>query len=145
MAAWVDLQGSRRRLIQAVFYEAVAVAVVAPSLAWLFAHPPASALLLSIVLSGIAFVWNLVYNAGFERWEAGRGTKGRSWRLRLLHGLGFETGLALMLVPVMALWLGVTLWQALVADLGLIVFFFFYTVVFTWCFDRLFGLPASAR
>ena len=28
-------------------------------------------------------------------------------------------------------------------DLGLLVFFLVYTFVFTWTFDRLFGLPAG--
>jgi uncharacterized membrane protein len=50
-----------------------------------------------------------------------------------------------LLVPLIAWWLDVTLWQALLADLGLMAFFFFYTMVFTWAFDRVFGLPASAR
>ena len=30
------------------------------------------------------------------------------------------------------------------ADLGLLAFFFFYAIAFTWAFDRVFGLPASA-
>ena len=38
-----------------------------------------------------------------------------------------------------------TLWLAFLADLGLIVFFLFYTMAFTWCFDQVFGLPSSAR
>ena len=45
----------------------------------------------------------------------------------------------------MAWWLKVSLLEALVADLGLLLFFFAYTVAFTWAFDRVFGLPASAR
>ena len=49
-----------------------------------------------------------------------------------------------LLVPLIAWWLDVTLWQALLADLGLMAFFFFYTMGFTWAFDRVFGLPASA-
>jgi uncharacterized membrane protein len=28
--------------------------------------------------------------------------------------------------------------------LGLLVFFFVYAIAFTWAFDRVFGLPASA-
>lgn len=50
----------------------------------------------------------------------------------------------MILVPVMAIWLGLSLWAALVANLGLLLFFLVYTVVFTWLFDRVFGLPASA-
>ena len=34
--------------------------------------------------------------------------------------------------------------QALVMDLGLVVFFLCYTFVFNWGFDQVFGLPASA-
>ena len=49
------------------------------------------------------------------------------------------------LVPFFAWWLNISLWQALVMDVGLLVFFLVYTFVFTWCFDRLFGLPASAQ
>ena len=63
---------------------------------------------------------------------------------RVMHALGFEGGLALMLIPLMAWWFGVGLWQALVMDLGLLLFFLVYTFVFNWGFDRLFGLPAAA-
>ena len=43
-----------------------------------------------------------------------------------------------------AQWLNVSLWEALVMDLGLVVFFLVYTFVFNWVFDHVFGLPASA-
>ena len=43
-----------------------------------------------------------------------------------------------------AWWLDVSLWDALVMDLGLVVFFLIYTFVFNWAFDAIFGLPASA-
>ena len=39
---------------------------------------------------------------------------------------------------------GLLLWDALVMDLGLVVFFLVYTFVFNWAFDAIFGLPASA-
>ena len=54
---------------------------------------------------------------------------------------GFEGGLLVMLVPLMAWWLHVTLLEAFVADLGIFVFFLVYTFAFTWAFDRVFGLP----
>ena len=49
-----------------------------------------------------------------------------------------------LLVPVMAFWLQITMLAAFVANLGLLAFFFAYAVAFTWAFDRVFGLPASA-
>ena len=53
-------------------------------------------------------------------------------------------GLALLLVPLVAHWLDMSYWHALITDLGLLLFFLVYTMAFTWVFDRLFGLPASA-
>jgi uncharacterized membrane protein len=38
----------------------------------------------------------------------------------------------------------VGLWHALVMDLGLVLFFLGYTFGFTWAFDKVFGLPATA-
>ncbi len=80
----------------------------------------------------------------FERWESRQVVEGRSFVRRLAHGIGFEGGLAIILIPVMSLWLRITPLEAFIANLGLLVFFFFYAIVFTWAFDRVFGLPESA-
>ncbi len=134
-----------RRVVQAVLYEAVAIVFVGPALAWLFAAPPLDTLVLAVVMSSIALGWSYVFNGLFERWEARQSRKGRSWLRRVLHASGFEGGLVVMLVPLMAWWLGTSLWVAFVADLGVLAFFFVYSFAFTWAFDRLFGLPASAQ
>ncbi len=134
----------RRRILQACLYEGIAIAVVTPTLTWAFAHPAGSAFVLSALMSSIALAWNYVFNALFERWESRQSVKGRSAVRRLAHGVGFEGGLALILVPVMAWWLEVSLLTAFVADMGLLAFFFVYTVGFTWAFDTIFGLPESA-
>jgi uncharacterized membrane protein len=135
----------QRRVVQAVLYETIAVAVVAPVLTLVFAQPVASSMALTLLMSAIATVWNFVFNAVFEHWETRHPARGRPWQRRLAHGLGFELGLSVLLVPLMAYWMHISVWQALWADTGLMVFFLGYTVVFTWVFDRLFGLPASAR
>ena len=140
----MSLSPTTRRVVQAALYEGIAIAVVTPVLALAFSHPPGSAFVLSAVMSTIALAWNFLFNSLFERWEARQAVKGRSLARRIAHGVGFEGGLALILLPVMAYWLNVTLLEALVADLGLLAFFFFYTVGFTWAFDKVFGLPQSA-
>jgi uncharacterized membrane protein len=134
-----------RRVVQATLYECLAIAVVTPVLALAFSHPPGSAFVLSAVMSTIALAWNYVFNSLFERWEARQIVKGRSLARRIAHGVGFEGGLALILLPVMAWWLDVSLLAALMADLGLLAFFFVYTVAFTWVFDKVMGLPESAK
>jgi uncharacterized membrane protein len=44
----------------------------------------------------------------------------------------------------MSLWLDISWQAAFVANLALLAFFFVYAIGFTWAFDRVFGLPASA-
>ena len=136
---------TRRRVLQALLYEAIAIAVVGPVLSVAFDKSPTSTLGLALVLSGMALTWNYVFNWLFERWEFRQAVRGRSWVRRLVHGAGFEGGLVIILLPVMSLWLDISPAAALVANLGLLLFFFFYAIAFTWCFDRVFGLPASAQ
>ena len=134
-----------RRVLQALLYEAIAIAVVGPVLSLAFDKSPTSTFGLAVVLSTVALTWNYVFNWIFERWESRQSVRGRSFARRLAHGAGFEGGLVIILLPVMSLWLDISLTTAFLANLGLLVFFFFYAIAFTWCFDRVFGLPASAR
>jgi uncharacterized membrane protein len=133
-----------RRVLQAMLYEVFAIAFVGPVLSIAFDKPPASTLVLAFVLSSIALGWNYIFNAIFERWESRQTKRGRSFARRLAHGIGFEGGLVVILVPVMALWLKISLLDALLANIGLLAFFFVYAIAFTWTFDRVFGLPESA-
>lgn len=133
-----------RRVLQAVLYEVIAIAVVGPALSWTFDEPQTSTFGLAVVLSTIALAWNYIFNWVFERWESRQCVRGRSPARRLAHGLGFEGGLALILTPVMSFWLEISWMAAFVANLGLLAFFFVYAIAFTWAFDRIFGLPASA-
>ena len=133
-----------RRVLQALLYEVGAIAFVGPVLSMAFEKPASSTMPLAVVLSAIALCWNYVFNALFERWESRQETKGRSFLKRMAHGAGFEGGLTIILVPVMAWWLDTSLLTAFMANLGLLVFFFFYAIAFTWLFDKVFGLPQSA-
>ena len=63
----------------------------------------------------------------------------------LFMAIGQEGGIAAMLIPLMAWWFDISLWQAAVLEAGILTFFLIYTYVFNWAFDRIFGLPASAQ
>lgn len=133
-----------RRVLQAVVYEIIAVAFVGPVLSLAFNQPASSTTALAVVLSSVALAWNYVFNHLFERWESRQAVKGRSLARRLAHGMGFEGGLTVLLIPVMSFWLKIPALEAFVANLGLLAFFFVYAIAFTWVFDRVFGLPQSA-
>jgi uncharacterized membrane protein len=133
-----------RRAVQAILYEIFAIAFVGPVLSFIFDEPPASTIGLAVVLSSIALGWSYLFNSIFEYWESRQPVRGRTFMRRLAHGAGFEGGLTLILVPVMALWLNTSPLSAFLANLGLLAFFFIYAIAFTWAFDRVFGLPESA-
>lgn len=134
-----------RRVLQAGLYEVFAIAFVGPVLGLLFDKPFASTMALAVLLSAVALCWNYVFNAGFEWWESRQAVKGRSLARRVVHGAGFEGGLTLILVPVMARWLDTTFLNAFLTNAGLLLYFFLYAIAFTWAFDKVFGLPQSAQ
>ena len=137
------MQGIKRKVVYVSLYEAIAISLTSTVL-YLLGHSVTDAGVASVVASVIAVVWNLAWNTLYEAWEARQRKRGRSLGRRVIHAIGFEGGLVLFLVPFFAWWLNVSLWEALVLDAGLIVFFLVYTFVFSWVFDRVFGLPASA-
>ena len=139
-----SLQGPWRRVVFVTLYELIAIAVTTVGFMLFTDSGAAHAGVISAASSVLAVVWNVAFNALFERWESRQSVRGRSLARRVAHALGFEGGLALMLVPLLAWWFDVGLWQALVMDLGLLLFFLVYTFVFNWAFDRVFGLPAAA-
>ncbi|MEW9901773.1 PACE efflux transporter [Pseudomonas putida] len=139
------MQGPLRKVVQAVLYEAIAVAVLSPAIALVYKNGLAHAGALSLMLSASALLWNVVYNYLFECWESRRANRARTVGRRLLHSVGFEGGLVVLLVPLVAWWLQISWWAALVTDLGLFVFFLFYALVFQWGFDRVFDVPLSAQ
>ena len=138
------MQGLRRRIVFVTLYELIAIAATSAGLAAFSDSGLQRAGVAAVVSSAVAVVWNVVFNTLFERWEARQSVRGRSLARRAAHAIGFEGGLVVTLVPFFAWWLDITLWQAFVLDLGLLLFFLVYTFVFNWVFDRVFGLPASA-
>ncbi|MGJ7582000.1 PACE efflux transporter [Variovorax sp. RHLX14] len=138
------MQGIKRRVVYITLYEAIAIVAASIGLAAMSGQGLGHSGALAVIASVIAVVWNLAFNALFERWEARQAVRGRSLMRRVAHAIGFEGGLVMFLVPTFAWWLDISLMQALVMDLGLVIFFLVYTFVFNWAFDAVFGLPASA-
>lgn len=137
------MQGLKRKVVYITSYEGFAILFASFGLAGLSGEGALKSTALAVMSSVIAVLWNLGFNTAFEAWEARQRERHRSIRRRVAHAIGFEAGLAAILVPVFAWWLDIGLWQALVFDAALLVFFLVYTFVFNWSFDRLFGLPAA--
>lgn len=138
------MQGIKRRVVYLVFYEGFAICATSIGLVVGTDSDLGHSAALAVFTSVVAVLWNLVFNTAFERWEARQVVRGRSVARRIAHAIGFEGGLVVMLVPAFMIWLDIGFWHALTLDLGLSAFFLVYTFTYTWCFDRLFGLPTSA-
>lgn len=138
------MQGIQRKIVYVTLYEGIAILCASVGLALLSGAGAGTSTALATVSSVIAVLWNLAFNTLFEAWEKRQPVRGRSLKRRIAHAIGFEGGLAAILVPVFAWWLGIGLWEALLFDSALLLFFLVYTFVFNWGFDRVFGLPASA-
>ena len=140
----MNLQGTQRKITYVAIYEVIAF--LCGTLGF-FSFSDSSlerAGALAVFASLFAVAWNFSYNALFELWESKRVKRGRGFGRRVLHAVGFELGFLVVLMPAAAWWLDISYLRSFTVNLGLNVFFFVYTFAFTWCFDRVFGLPASA-
>ncbi len=138
------MQGVKRKLVYVTAYEIIGMAISALGLALLSGHAPSSTGPLAVVITTIAVSWNFIYNYLFEWWESRQASRTRTLKRRILHAVGFQLTLVVYLIPLIVWWMGITLWQALLLDMALIVIIPCYTFLFNWAFDKLFGLPASA-
>ncbi|HEO9034142.1 TPA: PACE efflux transporter [Serratia marcescens] len=138
------MQGVKRKLVYVTAYELIGMTISALGLALLSGHAPSSTGPLAVVITTIAVSWNFIYNYLFEWWESRQASRTRTLKRRILHAIGFQLTLVVYLIPLIAWWMGITLWQALLLDMALIVIIPCYTFLFNWAFDKLFGLPASA-
>ena len=138
------MQGIRRKIVYVTLFETFALLISSTGLAAGSSSSLPHASVAAVASSVIAVAWNLVYNTAFERWEARQTVRGRSFKRRAAHAIGFELGFIITLVPLFVWWLDISWWHALVLDLGLSLFFLVYTFVFNLGFDKVFGLPTSA-
>lgn len=124
------------RIGHALAFELIALAICAPALAWLLDEPLLHLGALTLMFSTVAMLWNMLFNYLFDRAQRRLGFQ-RNLQARLCHAALFELGLIVVLVPLAAWWLSVGLLEALLLDIGLILFFLPYTVAFNWSYDVL--------
>jgi len=141
----ITLTPLKRRLVYVSVFELFAILLSTLLLMALSDGSAQNSLPVAVIVSAAAVAWNYLYNLGFEAWERRNQVMTRSLRLRCVHATGFEGGLLLFCLPVYMLWFGVGPWTALMMEFALMVFFLFYTFVFTLIFDKVFTLPQHAR
>lgn len=130
------------RIRHVISFEVIGLALVTPLGALAFGQPMLDIGVLSAIIAIIATLWNLVYNYLFDiALKYARHTTAKGTMMRVLHAVLFEVGLLAVLMPFIAGYLGISLWQALMMDISFAAFYMAYAFIFNWVYDRLFPLP----
>ncbi|MCH7394697.1 PACE efflux transporter [Acinetobacter dispersus] len=136
------MQGTKRRVTYVFFYEVLSFFICAMVLAVLSGTTISHTGPLSILIAVIAVTVNFFYNYGFEMWEKTQTSKKRTVLRRVAHAIGFQIVLVMILIPLIAWWMQISLVKAFLLDFSLMVLIPCYTFVYNYFFDHIFGLPS---
>ena len=126
----------KERIFHAVIFEVTANVIIALSLAWLMNVSVLQSGSLSVISALTATVWNFVFNKFFDSLQKKHQFQ-RTFLVRAIHAVGFETGLIISLIPVAMFMLNLTIAEAFFVEIGLVLFFLPYTMLFNWVYDYL--------
>jgi uncharacterized membrane protein len=131
----VPAKSVKERAFHALLFELIGVVVFAPGLAWVLGQSLGKMGAMTVMISTVAMLWNMLFNAGFDRLRARLGFA-MTLKVRALHAISFETGLIVAVVPLAAWWLSISLWEAFLLDIGLLLLFLPYTMLFNMGYDK---------
>lgn len=139
------MRTSKDRLRHTILFELFGLVTVTPLASWILDKDMGRIGSLAITISLMAMATNFFYNLAFDHvlvW-LGRPVNVRPPWMRALHAVLFEVTLLLITLPIVAWWLDMTLWQALLTDIGFALFFLAYAYIYNWTYDRVFPMPVS--
>ena len=134
----MSIRTLRERLLQSAGYEVGSLLVATPICAWLTGTSLAASTVLVIVLTVATMIWSPVYNTIYDRveWRLLRRTaSARPKGARLMHAIGLEASDMFVSVPILMVGGGLDLYQAVLADLALLLVYVAYTYVYHQLFD----------
>ncbi len=136
------MRSTRDRIRHAISFELIALLIVTPAGALLFGKPISDIGVIAVGGATIATGWNYLYNLGFDHlMRRLTGSTQKSTAIRVGHAILFELGLLVVLLPFVAWYLQISLWDALIMDVAFALFYVVYAFVFNWGYDRVFPLP----
>lgn len=138
----ISMRSTADRIRHAICFEVIGILIATPLGAFVFHLHAGDSAVIVVGSATVAMLWNYVYNLGFDHAlkALGRSTE-KTLSIRIGHAVMFEIGLLLMLMPLIALYLGITLWEALLMDIAFALFYMGYALAFNWAYDRVFPLP----
>lgn len=134
------------RIRHTLMFEVIGLALLLPLGNWAFGIPLQHMGVIGVASATVAAGWNYLYNIAFDRAMLRlTGTTRKPVAVRVLHAVLFEGGLLVLLLPPIAWYLGISLWQAFVMDLAIAGFYVAYAFLFNLAYDHIFPVPATHR
>jgi uncharacterized membrane protein len=127
---------SKRRIIHALSYEMMLLVIIAVALSFIVEMPLHVTGRLGLAMTFTSVIWNMLFNHYFDHFETKYCLK-RTIGMRILHAVGFEGGLMLVTIPMVAYALNMNFWPAVLLDLSLTLCVLVYTFMFQWVYDDL--------
>ncbi|CAI3949189.1 Uncharacterized membrane protein [Commensalibacter communis] len=129
------------RIRHAIMFEILGLVLFIPCSVWVFHHSVTDMGVIGIFSSLAATIWNFVYNLGFDKTLLFfLGYVKKSLLIRVLHTILFEIGLTLVTLPMIAWYLNISFLDALIMDIGIVVFYLVYAFFFNIAYDFIFPI-----
>ncbi|WP_251424760.1 PACE efflux transporter [Veillonella agrestimuris] len=131
----------KERLVQSVLFEMGAI-LIGYLIMLLITHSGesqshgGSPLLVTILISLTAMVWNFVFNWVFDKFVPGNRLD-RGVGIRITHAVLFEGLLLAATIPMIMYFMNMTFVEAFMADISMTLAILGYTYVFNWGYDHL--------
>ena len=131
----------RDRIRHAVGFEVIALLLSIPIMSFFFNFDIKDIGVIAVVGSIIATIWNYGFNIVFDKGMVRfKRSTFKTPAIRVLHILLFESGLLMLYLPMVAWYLGISLWQAFIMDASLVGFYLFYNLSYNWAYDKIFPI-----
>ena len=131
----------RDRIRHAVGFEIIALILSIPIMSFFFSFDIKDIGVIAIVGSIMATIWNYGFNIIFDKGMVRfKRSTFKTPAIRVLHVLLFESGLLMLYLPMVAWYLGISLWQALIMDASLVGFYLAYNFSYNWAYDKMFPI-----
>ena len=124
------------RFFHAITFEVIAIIISTPIFAFIMSTSISDMGVLSIMISLIAMLTNCLYNYVFDLAQRRMGFE-RTLKIRLLHAVLFEVSLIVVLVPIAAWWLDLSLLKAFMLDFCFTLFFLPYSFIYNYTYDHI--------
>ncbi len=124
----------KERVFHALLFEIIGVLTSAPLFAFLLNRPLLEMGVMTLIIATTAVIWNFFYNLMFDRFTRSW-IQARGFWVRAVHALLFELGLIFITVPLIAFLLSITMHEVFFMEIGILLYFLPYTIVFNWGYD----------